>query len=86
MAVQPQDVPTQTTQVADPQPESVTVVLSGDALAQLKEIASRYQISIPEAVARAISRERTISEEIAKGGRVLIEKADKSLRGLVLEP
>ena len=61
-----------------------TVVLSGDALSALRFIASVRGISISDALAQAIAREKTITEEVTRGGRVLIEKPDKSLRELVL--
>lgn len=61
----------------------VTVVLTEEAFEALRQIADARGSTLEEALADALATEQVITREVAKGGRILIEKANKSLRELV---
>ena len=65
-------------------PVKVTVNLPEDAVAFLKEYAEGRGITMTEALRRLISNENYLVQEVEDGGKVLIEKKDKTLRELVL--
>jgi len=63
----------------------VTVNLPDEAVAALKEYASKRGITMTEALRRFILREKFFDDEISEGNKLLIEKRDdKSLREVVL--
>jgi hypothetical protein len=65
------------------QVRQVTVVISDEAYQALRQIADARDTTLEEALADALANEQVIAREIAGGGRILIEKPDKSLRELV---
>lgn len=69
--------------VAD-EPEKVTLRLAGEAMRVVRAQAARKGISINEFMRRAIGTEAYLLDQIEQGGRLLIERADKSIREVVL--
>jgi hypothetical protein len=65
-------------------PVKVTVNLPEDAVAFLKGYAESRGITMTEALRRLISNENYLVQEVEEGGKVLIEKKDKTVRELVL--
>lgn len=61
----------------------VNVSLSNDVLEKLKAIASELDVSMTEAIRIAIKTESYIQQEIGKGGKILVEKPDKTFREIV---
>jgi len=64
-------------------PVKVTVNLPEEAVAFLREYAEERGITMTEALRRMLSNEKYIVEEVEEGGKVLIEKKDKTVRELV---
>ncbi len=61
----------------------VNVSLSSDVLDKLREIAKERHVSMTEAIRISIKTENYIQEEIKKGGKILVEKPDKTFREIV---
>lgn len=61
----------------------VSVSLSDDAISKLQEISQRRGITMTEAIRIAINTEDFVQKEIEKGGRIIVEKPDKSFREVV---
>ena len=61
----------------------VNVSLSSDVLDKLREIAKERHVSMTEAIRISIKTENYIQEEIKKGGKILVEKPDKTFREVV---
>lgn len=51
----------------------LNVTLTGDALVTLQHIAQQRGVSIGDALARAISNERWLTDEVAAGNRIYAE-------------
>jgi predicted transcriptional regulator len=62
----------------------VTVNLPDDLVGALKRYASQHDITMTEALRRAISREVYFDDEISEGSKLLLERPDKSLREVVI--
>ena len=62
----------------------ITVNLTDDALAALKDLADKRGISMGQALGQAIASEKFLQDEVSKGGKVLIEKPDQTIREVVL--
>jgi hypothetical protein len=76
----PTQTPTQT------QGDDMTVVLSGEAVTALREIALRRGVSdLGEVLLKAISHEKFLVEEADKGSRLLIQRPDQPLREFVVK-
>jgi hypothetical protein len=65
-------------------PRKVTVNLPDEAVAAIQEYADERGITFTEALRRFVSREKYFNDEIDAGGKLLIEKPDKSLREVVI--
>ena len=65
-------------------PRKVTVNLPEEAIEAIQAYADARGITFTEALRRFISREKYLNDEVAAGGKVLIEKPDRSLRELVV--
>lgn len=65
-------------------PVKVTVNLPEDAVDFLRAYADERGITMTEALRRLISNESYLVQEVDEGGKVLIEKKDKTVRELVL--
>jgi Ribbon-helix-helix protein, copG family len=61
----------------------VNVSLSEETIALLQGIARRRGVSMTEAVRIAIKTEDYIEQQIESGGKILIEKPDKTMREVV---
>jgi metal-responsive CopG/Arc/MetJ family transcriptional regulator len=67
-------------------PESskrVNVSLPAEAISKLQEISQRRGVTMTEAIRIAINTEDYLQNEIAKGGKIIVEKPDKSFREVV---
>jgi predicted transcriptional regulator len=62
----------------------LTVNLTDDALQALRELADSNNMTLGQALGQAIASEKFLRDEVKKGGRVLIEKPDQTLREVVL--
>jgi predicted transcriptional regulator len=62
----------------------LTVNLTDDALQALRELAESNNMTLGQALGQAIASEKFLRDEVKKGGRVLIEKPDQTLREVVL--
>jgi hypothetical protein len=62
----------------------LTVNLPEREMAVLRRIAARRDISITDAVRRAIAMEQFIEETQAEGGKLLVEQPDHTIRQLVV--
>jgi cysteine synthase len=62
----------------------LTVNINEDALAVLRELAESTGMTLGQALGQAIASEKFLRDEVKKGGRVLIEKPDQSIREVVL--
>jgi predicted transcriptional regulator len=62
----------------------LTVNLTDDALRALRELAESNNMTLGQALGQAIASETFLRDEVKKGGRVLIEKPDQTLREVVL--
>lgn len=62
----------------------LTVNLPEREMATLRGIAARRDISMTDAVRRAIAMEQFIEEVESQGGKLLVEQPDHSIRHLVL--
>jgi predicted transcriptional regulator len=62
----------------------LTVNLTDDALQALRELAESSNMTLGQALGQAIASEKFLRDEVKKGGRVLIEKPDQTLREVVL--
>lgn len=69
---------------ASAETEKVTLRLAGDAMRKVREQARRKGISVNEFLRRALGTEVYFQEQIDSGGRILVEKADKTMREVVL--
>jgi hypothetical protein len=65
-------------------PRKVTVNLPEEAVEAIQAYADARGITFTEALRRFISHEKYFMEEVDAGGKVLIEKPDKSLREVVI--
>lgn len=65
-------------------PRKVTVNLPDEAVKVIQEYADARDITFTEALRRLISHEKYFIDELESGGKLLIEKPDKSLREVVL--
>lgn len=61
----------------------VNVSLSEETIGLLQGIARRRGVSMTEAVRIAIKTEDYIEQQIESGGKILIEKPDKTMREVV---
>jgi len=61
----------------------LTVNLSEEAIAVLRELAGDDK-TLGQVLGEAIASEKFLRSEVQKGGRVLIEKPDQTLREVVL--
>lgn len=61
----------------------VSVSLPLDTIKKLDEIASRHGITMTDAIRRAISTEAYLESEIQEDSKILIQKADNTLREVV---
>lgn len=62
----------------------LTVNLTDEAIAALKALADKRGISLGQALGQAIASEKFLQDEVNKGGKVLIEKPDHTVREVVL--
>lgn len=58
----------------------ISVTLAPDTVDRLKKLASDKGITFTEALRRAVGTEIYLQNEIQKGGKVLIQKSDNTLR------
>lgn len=61
-----------------------TINLSPDAVSALKELASSRGTSVAEVIRRAIWIEKYLHDAMKKGGRVLLQEPDQSIKELVI--
>ncbi len=61
------------------------ISLSDDVIKKLQEIAQRRGISMTEAIKIAINTEDYIQTQIEKGGKILVEKPDNTLREVIFK-
>ncbi len=61
----------------------ISVSLSPDTVEKLRSLASAKHISFTEALRQSVLDEVYFQEEIAKGGKILIQKPDSTLREIV---
>ena len=69
--------------VAGKTTKRISVSLSPDTVEKLKAIASAKQITFTEALRQSVLDEIYFQDEIAKGGKILIQKPDNTLREIV---
>lgn len=62
----------------------LTVNLTDEAMAALRELADKRGITLGQALGQAIASEKFLHDEVSKGGKVLIEKPDQTVREVVL--
>jgi hypothetical protein len=62
--------------------DSITVVLTDEALEALKEIAREKGIDLEDALREALANERVIAREVARGAKIVIAKADRTMQEL----
>jgi predicted transcriptional regulator len=62
----------------------LTVNLPDETVQDLREYAENHGITMTEALRRFITRGKYFDDEIQNGGKVLVEKEDKTLREVVL--
>ena len=62
----------------------LTVNLSADAMAALKDLAERRGITLGQALGQAIASEKFFSDETSNGGKVLIERPNQPIREVVI--
>ena len=65
--------------------EAHTVELPDEAEEGLRSIATRNGLSLEDAIAQAVVNEKLIEDQLASGGKLLIEKGNR-LRELTYEP
>jgi hypothetical protein len=68
----------------EPKYTRLSVNLSPDTAAALRELADRRKISITDAVRRAIAVWKFMEDEIAAGNRVVVTEPDGKKREIVL--
>lgn len=61
----------------------ISANLPDDFLDILKDLAAKRRTTMTEVLKSAIITEKTLSEEVTQGGRILIENKDKSLKQLI---
>lgn len=61
----------------------VTVNLPDGTVNTLRDIARDRGITVTEALRQTIESQRYLDQEIQRGGKVLVEKPDQSLRQIV---
>jgi len=73
-------------QESDSEPGRVklTVNLPEREMQMLRKIANRRDISLTDAVRRAIAMEQLVEEVNQEGGKLLVERSDRSIQQLVL--
>lgn len=62
----------------------LTVNLTDEALTALRELAAKRGVTLGQALGQAIASEKFLQDEVSKGGKVLIEKPDQTVREVVL--
>ena len=62
----------------------LTVNLTDDAMAALRELAERNGTTLGQALGQAIASEKFLRDEVQKGGKILIEKPDQSIWEVVI--
>jgi predicted transcriptional regulator len=62
----------------------LTVNLNDEAMSALRELADKRGVTLGQALGQAIASEKFFSDEISKGGKVLIEKPDRTVREVVI--
>lgn len=62
----------------------LTVNLTDDAMSALRELADKSGITLGQALGQAIASEKFLRDEVSKGGKILIEKPDQTIREVVL--
>jgi cysteine synthase len=62
----------------------LTVNLTYDAMAALRALADQRGVTLGQALGQAIASEKFLADEVNKGGKVLIEKPDQTIREVVL--
>jgi len=62
----------------------LTVNLPEREMATLRKIAAKRDISLTDAVRRAIAMEQYVDEVQAEGGKLIVEQRDHTMRELVL--
>lgn len=65
------------------QTKRVSVSLPLETIEKLDQIASRHGITMTDAIRRAIATEAYIEQEIQQDSKILIQKADNTLREIV---
>lgn len=63
----------------------VTVNLPEDAVEAIREIAARRGTTVTEALRRAIESEKFLDQEIRNDSKILLEKADGSIRQVIIK-
>ncbi len=61
----------------------VTVNLPEDTIAELRDLAKTYDISMTDAIRRAIHADAFFTKEEKAGKKILVEEPDRSLRQIV---
>ena len=61
----------------------VTVNLPEDTVAELKELADSKQISLTDAIRRAIHSDAFFTKQEKAGRKILVEEPDRSLKQIV---
>jgi hypothetical protein len=61
----------------------VTVNLPDGTVSTLRDIAQDRGITLTEALRQTIESQRYLDQEIRRGGKVLVEKPDQTLRQIV---
>ncbi len=64
----------------------LSVNLPTESLTLLKDYANANDITMTEAMRRALGLQHFLSEEVEKGGKVLIEARNGSMRQLSIRP
>jgi cysteine synthase len=62
----------------------LTVNLNDEAMSALRELADKRGVTLGQALGQAIASEKFFSDETSKGGKVLIEKPDRTVREVVI--
>jgi predicted transcriptional regulator len=61
----------------------LSVNLPEETVTNLRELAEKRGITLTEALRRAIANEHFLEDEVKSGGKVLVEKPDKTVREIV---
>jgi len=72
--------------MADEDPKKVyklTVNLSEDVYNALQGLATQQSTTITDALRKAIGTEKFLKEQVANGGKVLVQDADKNIQQVI---